>query len=246
METRLTSPDRHARGLLGALPESLRYEAVSRDPDDVAGKLAQFIPAGAKVLDVGCGTGSVSQLVAELSGANLVGIEPDGERVAVARARGLNAYQGYLSGDFVRAHGPFDYVLFADVLEHLPSPATLVELAMEGLVSGGALLASVPNVAQWFVRQELLWGNFDYEESGIMDATHLRWFTRRTICEFFERLDLRVTAVDFTVGAWHPGYQRHAPWRWIRWRHRASVVRRLVRLWPTLFGCQIIVRAVKP
>lgn len=242
----MTSPDTHARGLLGSFPEAMRYERVSIDPDDVACKIAQFVPAGARVLDVGCGTGSVSQAIAELSGGRVVGVEPDGTRVAAARARGLDVHEGYLSTEYVRNHGPFDCVIFADVLEHLPSPAAVVELAKAGLVSGGAVLASVPNVAHWFVRQDLLRGNFDYQESGLMDATHLRWFTRRTVVEFFERLGLPVTAVDFTVGAWHPGYQSQVPWKWIRWRHRESVVRRLVRLWPTLFGCQIIVRAVKP
>lgn len=239
----MISPDQHANGFLREAPAAERYENVSTDPGDVAAKLAALIPRGAKVLDVGCGTGSVSFAIRELSGAQLIGIEPDAQRVKIALDRGLNVFPGYLSAAFLHEHGPFDAIIFADVLEHLPNPAEIVLLAKQGLTPGGAIVASVPNIAHWFVRQNLLFGRFDYQDCGIMDATHLRWFTRKTLRGFFNNLGFAITRMDVTVNNDLPDYQHRAPWRWIKPRVRRKVVGGLVSGWPTLFGCQHIIRA---
>ena len=241
-----SSPDENAAGLLSAPPAALRYEHVSLDPDDVGRQLAGLIAPGSRVLDVGCGTGVITELIRQLRSASIVGLEPDPARARRALARGLEVHEGYLTAGFVRAHGPFDYILFADVLEHLSNPAALVLIAKQGLRPGGSIVLSVPNVAHWFVRGGLLWGRFDYQDSGIMDATHLRWFTRRTIREFVERLGFEVTALNHTVNIDLPDYSRRAPWRWLRPGLRRRVVGRLAALRPGLFGCQHILRATLP
>src|ERR1017187_6266740 len=152
----MTSPDQHARGFLRHSPRSDRYENVSIDPLDVAFMLAALIPAGVKVLDVGCGTGSVSASIRMLANVELIGIEPDAERANLARARGLVVYDGYLNESFLLDHGPFQTIIFSDVLEHLSDPQSMVLLARKGLEPGGAIVVSVPNVAHWFVRYDLL------------------------------------------------------------------------------------------
>src|SRR5262245_42234591 len=86
-------------------------------------------------------------------------------------------FQTSVSEEFLREHGRFDTIVLADVIEHLPDPAEMVSLLKQGLVPDGSIVASVPNVAHWFVRIDLLRGSFNYQEMGIMDATHLRWFT---------------------------------------------------------------------
>jgi 2-polyprenyl-3-methyl-5-hydroxy-6-metoxy-1,4-benzoquinol methylase len=242
----MEAPDQNSLGLLTNTPHANRYENASIDPDNVGAKLAVFIPKNSRILDVGCGTGSVSEVIKKLTGATLVCIEPNPERAQAARDRGLTVFQGFLSDSFVEEHGPFDAVVFADVLEHLSNPAELVLMAKKGLKPGGSIVASVPNVAHWFVRIDLLAGHFDYQDCGIMDATHLRWFTRRSIREFFERLEFQVTGFDCTVNIELPDYRRRAPWRWMSVRFRKMVVRRLVVLCPNLFGCQHIVRATIP
>ena len=242
----MNSPDNHLRGFLDYTPRADRYSGFSLDPDDAAAKISSLIPRGAKVLDVGCGTGSVSELIQKMSGARLIGVEPDAERAAAARARGLEAFQGFLSEEFLRQHGPFDVIIFADVLEHLPDPAEMVSLATKGLAPGGSIVASVPNVAHYFVRTALLRGRFDYQQWGIMDATHLRWFTRKTLAEFFERMGLRVTALDCTVNIDLPEYQANAPWRWLGKQRKRQLVGALARKFPGLFGCQHIIQATLP
>ena len=238
-----SSPDDSASGLVPAPPATLRYDHASLDPDDAALKLAGLITPGSRVLDVGCGTGVITEIIQQARAVTIIGIEPDAGRAQYARARGLDVHQGFLTAEFVRQHGPFDYVVFADVLEHLSNPAELVQIARLGLKPRGSIVASVPNVAHWFVRTRLLQGRFDYEDSGIMDATHLRWFTRHSIQDFFKRLGFEITTLSHTVNIGLPDYRQRAPWRWLRPGLRRRVVGRLAALRPELFGCQHIIRA---
>lgn len=237
----LNSPDHNSLGLLSAHPDSARYENSSRDPDDVGMKIASLISKNSRVLDVGCGTGSTTELIMRETQARVVGIEPDAARKTVACGRGLEVFDGTLSDDFLREHGLFDTIVFADVLEHLPNPGELVLLAERGLAPGGSIVASVPNIAHWSVRLNLLRGRFDYRDCGIMDATHLRWFTHDALHRFFDRLGFQVTHHLYTVNT---GMIEHSrPWAWLPQRVRMRLVRQLVNWFPTLFGCQHVVRA---
>ena len=240
------SPDQHSTGFLETAPNSLRYESSSLDPDDVGMKLSGLITPKAKILDVGCGTGAVTEIIRNQTSATIIGIEPDADRVKLAVERGLNVYTGYLTSDYIKEHGPFDYIVFADVLEHLSNPAEIVVMAKEGLKEGGSIIASVPNIAHWFVRMDLLFGRFNYQDCGIMDATHLRWFTRKTIREFFKRLGFEITAFDYTVNIGLPDYYRRTPWRYMSLSFRRRFAGRLAALWPGLFGCQFVIRATLP
>ena len=76
-----------------------------------------------------------------------------------------------------------------------------------------------------------------------MDATHLRWFTRKTITEFFERMGFRVTALDYTVSIEMHEYSSRKPWRWLDKAKRRRVVDRLAKSFPGLFAYQHIIRA---
>jgi methionine biosynthesis protein MetW len=242
----MSSPDENSSGLLQSSPDALRYEHLSLDPDDAGMKLASLITPKSRILDVGCGTGVVTEIIRGQRSASIIGIEPDAERVRRARARGLDVYLGVLTPEFIQRHGPFDYIVFADVLEHLSNPAEIVTMAKAGLIPGGSVVASIPNVAHWFVRTDLLLGRFDYQDCGIMDATHLRWFTRRTVREFFERLGFQVTASDCTVNVALADYSRRAPWRWLSSSVRRTLVGKLAAWQPGLFGCQHIIRATLP
>lgn len=236
----MASPDRNSLGFLPQGPNVLRYENRSTDPDDVAMKLASLVSQNGRVLDVGCGTGSVTEVIRTKTRAGVIGIEPDPERQAKAAARGLEVYCGFLTENFLLEHGPFQTIVFADVLEHLPNPGEILMVAQKGLAPGGTIVASVPNVAHLFVRMKLLCGRFDYRDCGIMDATHLRWFTRETLHRFFSNLGFFVTDHLYTVNTTMPGYSS-APFRWIP--HRRGVLKLLVRMFPDLWGCQHVVRA---
>ena len=106
-------------------------------------------------------------------------------------------------------NGPFDVVMASDVLEHTPSPAALLTLMRLAVKPTGTILISVPNIAHWSVRLKLLFGNFDYEPVGIMDATHLRWFTAKTITELVESTGLTIIEFRHSSGVDLPIYTRN-------------------------------------
>ena len=235
---RSTSPDAATAGFLDHAVDPLRYDRQPNDPDEIVGVLSSMIADGARVLDIGCGTGSVSAQLISNRNLSLVGIEPDPSRAQAARDRGIDVRSTYLSTDLIRELGPFDVVLFADVLEHLPDPWKLLVLAKGALAPSGRVIVSVPNVAHWSVRADLLRGRFRYQDTGIMDATHLRWFTEVGIRQLLASAQLSVESVRATAGVDLPCYYERLPWRRMSWSTRAAIVRRASRRWPRLFGCQ--------
>jgi methionine biosynthesis protein MetW len=237
------SLDESTAGLVNGAPDPLRYDGHTDAPQEVAGMLADLVPMGSRVLDVGCGTGSVSRIIADTRNAKIIGIEPDSYRAAAARARGLEVYQELFTPAIVQRLEPFDVILFADVLEHVADPGNFLQFARPALLPGGRVIASVPNVAHWFVRFDLLRGRFDYQSAGIRDATHLRWFTAQTVRMLFESSGLRVISLQHTAGVTLPDYENRRPWRWIPRHRRDPLIRALARQLPLLFGCQHIIHA---
>ncbi len=237
------TPDSFANGFLDVQPAPARYDTAASGPDDVACKIAARLPKGARVLDVGCGTGVVSALLKELSGCDIIGIEPEPARAAIARSRGLKVIEGYLTESMASELGRFDAIIFADVLEHLAEPAALLTCAAGFLAPNGFIMASVPNAAHWTLRWDLMRGRFNYEDCGIMDATHLRWFTHASLQRFFERLGFEVLSLDQTMMDYLPAYSRRVPWKWLPGRVKRNVLRVSIRCFPKLFGVQVIIQA---
>jgi methionine biosynthesis protein MetW len=230
-------PDRNAGGILAHAPDAARYDRQTYEPRESTGLIGSFIPTGARVLDIGCGTGSVSRLIRDHRHATVVGIEPNAERAALCRARGIEVHAGYLTPELLATLGMFEAIVFADVLEHVANPAALLHLVRPALKANGIVVASMPNVAHWTVRARLLLGRFNYSESGIMDATHLRWFTTKTVRELFVRSGFHVTTLEGSAGLWMKEYQ------WLPSPLRRRLIPRLARAWPALFACQLVVRA---
>ena len=222
--------------------DPLRYDEHVDAPQEVARMLADLVPMGSRMLDVGCGTGCVSRIIADTRNAKIIGIEPNSHRAAAARARGLEVYEEPFTSAIVQQLEPFNVILFADVLEHVADPGSFLQFARRGLLPDGRVVASVPNVAHWSVRLDLLRGRFDYQPLGIRDATHLRWFTADTVRSLFETNGLQVISLQHTAGVMLAEYYRR-PWRWISPDRRYAIVRALARRLPLLFGCQHIIHA---
>ncbi|MBC7368055.1 MAG: class I SAM-dependent methyltransferase [Undibacterium sp.] len=233
-------PDRSASGILGHAPDPGRYDGQRYEADESTGLVGSFVPDGARVLDVGCGSGLVSLLISTHRHATLVGIEPNARRAALGRARGLEVRTGFLTPELLATLGSFDAIIFTDVLAHLADPAAMLRLVRPALNPGGVVVASLPNVAHWSVRASLLLGRFDHTEIGIMDAAHLRWFTFKTAGALFAHSGFTLHGMAGSAGRWMAEYRALSP----RWRRH--LLPRLVHLSPALFSCQIIVRAGLP
>lgn len=145
---------------------------------------------GKRVLDIGCARG---HLLGELAiqGWKGIGIDTDAVDVATCIARGLVAVQHDINTGLPASLGSFDLVLLADVLEHLPDPLRVLRSVHSLLNPGAKVVLSVPNVAHLSVRAQLLFGRFRYSTRGILDNTHLRFFTRHTVIELLTDSDFR-------------------------------------------------------
>jgi methionine biosynthesis protein MetW len=228
---------------LNTAVRALRYDTHdSVDPLEVTGVLQSFLPNRVRILDVGCGTGSLTNVVTGGKNNEVLGIEPDKLRAEVANSRGVDVFCGILSEEYFNGRELFDVVMFADVLEHVADPAALLRLASKGLKPDGFVLISVPNVAHWSMRLHMLRGRFDYTEIGIRDATHLRWFTLKTVKNLLHSQKFEVLAYKPTAGTWMPEYGA-IPWKWLPLRTRRRVVATLAHVIPTLFACQHVLKA---
>jgi 2-polyprenyl-3-methyl-5-hydroxy-6-metoxy-1,4-benzoquinol methylase len=159
------------------------------------------------VLDVGCGFATTSQHIAA-RGNRVTGIESSAEAVTVARTRVSEVVHADLQGldEVKRSIGDrrFDVIIFADVLEHLAWPIGILRGYLDLLKEGGSVIVSLPNVGLWSVRLNLMFGRFRYEETGVLDHTHLRFFTRRTARAMIEQAGLAVVRRTYNPGLVRP------------------------------------------
>lgn len=156
--------------------------------------------SGHQVLDIGCGEGFfAAELCRNANRVSGVDALPDAQRSDVLEQyvrMDLNAPHGLIAAFGGRR---FDRVLLLDVLEHLTHPERLMAEAVSGTAPDGQLVISVPNVANITVRLALLFGRFSYTERGILDRTHVRFFTRATARRFLENNGCEVLETRATV-----------------------------------------------
>jgi len=150
-------------------------------------------PAASTVLDVGCSRGLFgTTLQTARPELRLFGIEPDPTTAEEAAAHYEQVTCGFFPDD-LPAGGTYDCIVFNDVLEHVVDPWTMLDRAKERLAPGGCVVASIPNVRHYIVVRNLaLRGRWDYADWGVLDRTHLRFFTRASIEELFESADMAI------------------------------------------------------
>jgi 2-polyprenyl-3-methyl-5-hydroxy-6-metoxy-1,4-benzoquinol methylase len=155
-------------------------------------------PSATRVLDVGCWQGAFGRaLKRERSNLIVVGIELNAAAAAVAGDRLDRVVAGRFPEDIHRDEGPFDCIVFNDVLEHLVDPWQALRVARLLLPDSGKVVAVIPNVRHVRIVVPLvLGGRWDYEDTGLLDRTHLRFFTRATMIELFESEGYKVESIE--------------------------------------------------
>ncbi|MCM3875321.1 MAG: class I SAM-dependent methyltransferase [Thermoanaerobaculia bacterium] len=197
--------------------------------------------SGLAVLDLGFGAGLLARRIRQAC-RYLAGVELDPE----AAQEGARYFDQPLIGDLLEGisgpwREPFDVIVAGDVLEHLPRPELLLSAMRPLLKTDGVLLLSLPNVANATVRFSLLFGRFTYAPRGILDRTHMRFFTRATGRDLLEENGFRVVSIDATAmplelavpALGRPPFAGPA---------RAAALS-AARLWPTLLGYQFVYEA---
>lgn len=168
------------------------FEGIDLDSDSVHADVVKLVDAGSRVLELGPATGYMTHAFTE-RGCTVVGIELDPDMAAKAEQFTERMIVGDIDGlDLAQELGEerFDAIVAADVLEHLRDPLkALVELK-KFLKPDGSFVISFPNVAHGSVRLSLLSGRFDYQDIGLLDSTHLRFFTRESFEELLDEAEL--------------------------------------------------------
>jgi GT2 family glycosyltransferase/SAM-dependent methyltransferase/glycosyltransferase involved in cell wall biosynthesis len=164
--------------------------------------LARMVEPGATVLELGVATGYLTQYLTEAKGCQVDGVEIDPRMAREARRFCRDLLVGDLDQlDLLQHFGDrrYDFIVCADVLEHLKHPERVLSQLTQLLALEGRLLVSIPNVAYAGVLMALLHGDFPYRFEGLLDETHLRFFTRRTFDTLLERVGARILSVDPVV-----------------------------------------------
>ncbi len=175
------------------------------------------IPQG-RALDCGCGPGDNARLL-KSRGWQVTGVTIDPLELAAARTECNHVELADLTAGLPFAlDGEYGLVLLSHILEHLADPTPLLLEARRVLAPGGRILVALPNVLHYRQRAQFLRGRFEYTETGLMDSTHLRFYTVDSARRLIEDNGLRIVAASATGGL---------PW----WRTRESLPQDLVRRW---------------
>lgn len=151
----------------------------------------------ADVLEIGTATGYLTSEMVKL-GCSVVGVEADPEMADIARPHCREMLVGDVETADLKGLGTFDAIVFGDVLEHLRNPREILLKVGQLLKPGGKVLISLPNVANIWVRLNLLFGRFNYSRVGILDETHLRFFTLQSMKQLAADSGLDVISVNAT------------------------------------------------
>lgn len=157
-------------------------------------EMLPFVPRHAtRILEVGCGEGAFMRLLrSDRPGAEVSGLEIEAEVAAVGRRDGLDIAVGSFP-ESVPADRRYDCVIFNDVLEHLVDPWAALEHTRTLLGRDGCVVASLPNIRHLGTLHEIaVAGDFHYQPEGVLDSTHLRFFTLRSARRLFEESGFRV------------------------------------------------------
>lgn len=161
-------------------------------------EMIPFIPIATRcLLDVGCGAGGFGATVKGHIGCEVWGIEPELDAVTRASSRLDHVVRGLFSDDSKLPPKHFDCVVFNDVLEHILDPGRALVYARSLLKDGGVVVASIPNIGHFPVIWKLIIrGDWEYKELGILDKTHLRFFTRRSIVKLFKQAGFEIQTIQ--------------------------------------------------
>jgi 2-polyprenyl-3-methyl-5-hydroxy-6-metoxy-1,4-benzoquinol methylase len=187
--------------------------------------LAQVAP-GSTVLELGPASGYMTKvLAAKGCRVDAIEINPRDAAKAAPYCRKLIVGSIEEAASFAELSGPYQVALMADVLEHLRAPEKTLSAVRQRLAPNGAALVSLPNIAYWKMRLDLLRGRFEYTDTGLLDRTHLRFFTLKTAKEMFAQAGFRMTQLVVPP----PTIPR-----------LGRLKERVKRNWPSLFSLSLI------
>lgn len=218
---------------------ALRYQSKQGDPYSSHSIIEALAGAGdgQRLLDVGAAQGVLAETFRQ-RGFEVTCIEGDPALAELGRGKCQEMIVADLDGDLPILNGQFDVIVYGDVLEHLRDPGRVVRAFNRYLKPAGRVIVSVPNFVHLFVRLNVLVGRFNYMERGILDRTHLRFFTLKTFRKFLTESGLTTDEIFATPVPLPSVVPPRFHGCWLRVVHGLSAG--LARLWKTMFGYQFV------
>lgn len=178
-----------------------KYDFFDLDPYSVHQKIVKFVGEQKKVLDIGCAEGNLSKQM-KINKCEVFGIEIDVESAKVAEKYCKDIFIGNVESIKLQEEyeNYFDFIIFADVLEHLKEPSRVLKRFEKYLKEDGYIIVSLPNIANWRMRLKLLTGHFEYEDHGLLDNGHLKFFNEKSAKRLLLDSGFEIVKFDITVG----------------------------------------------
>ncbi|MBD9355766.1 methyltransferase domain-containing protein [Methylomonas albis] len=164
-------------------------------------EVLELVPISARrVLDVGCGAGGFSATLKSRQSVEIHGVELSPRAAETAKLH-LDHVWNYSIEDALHEipEEYYDCIVIADILEHLVDPGTVLASLKRKLAQDGKIVASIPNIQNWGIVSELIQGRWDYCNEGILDRTHLRFFTRKSVEELFWSAGFNINKISRTI-----------------------------------------------
>jgi 2-polyprenyl-3-methyl-5-hydroxy-6-metoxy-1,4-benzoquinol methylase len=221
------------------MPPPFRYQSKENDPYSSHSVILSRVGEGAgkRILDVGSAQGELAVRFRE-RGFRVTCIEGDPVLAEAGKNKCDEMILADLDQPVSKLVGQFDIIVYGDVLEHLKNPLAVFRDLNQYLAPGGTIIVSVPNVAHLYVRLKLLVGHFDYMDRGIMDRTHLRFFTLASLLTLLQESGLRPVEVVGTPAPLYLVWPDSRESAWLRISHGINAA--LARNWRTMFGFQLV------
>jgi 2-polyprenyl-3-methyl-5-hydroxy-6-metoxy-1,4-benzoquinol methylase len=197
-ELRRSSQSPNSASVPIAVPES-PYQFKSTDPYSSHSVILSLLQSAdnRRALDVGAAHGYLAASL-RARGFHVTAIEGNPDLAREAANHCEEVIVADLDGPLPDLRSRFDVILYGDVLEHLKDPKAVLMSINQNLKPDGIVIISLPNIANLYIRLQLLMGKFDYQDRGILDRTHLHFFTRKTFCELLDEAGLEVLQLTAT------------------------------------------------
>ena len=223
----------------------MKYDIVEmqkRDESTSHGKIIAQIKPNSTVLECGCATGYMTKWMKEQLHCKVSIIEIDEACFQIAKAYAEDGFCGDLNQDEWLAYfsgQTFDYILFPDVLEHLPDPLKVLSHVTDLLKDNGKIIISIPNIAHNDIIMKLVDDHFDYTATGLLDNTHIHFWGKKNLEAFCQNAGLSIIHIDGTIAPFKTTEQSRDNYKAVDCRITSGLEdRALGNIYQYVFVCQ--------